>query len=515
MADVKISGLPASTVPLAGTEVLPLVQGGTTKQVSIANVTAGRAIAATSITTDTYKAASSSGGALQNSGGTPQLQWGAGGGNNLSVDVAININPANAAVAISPTGTGTVAISPAGALTINPTAASTINNTSIGAATASTGRFTTVTSTIATGTAPLVVASTTEVANLRAANATSADTANQVKSNATTGVLQVAGPGTGTTRVMTTPDANFTAARTDAAQTFTGDQTFGTVLATTFDTNVAAAGVTLAGTTLAADGTDTNIDVNITPKGSGKTQFTNMTRTTLSEGVMQELYSTSTAIFTGSQIAKTDIYGNDGGEAIVAYQDWRAAGNHSPNSRDMSLYIGLARSNTQTAGDRLFVLSSGSVRPSADNSASLGAASNRWSEVFAGNGTINTSDAREKTAVRQFTDNEIAAAKQLGSEIGMFKFLASVEEKGDSARNHIGMTVQRAIEIMTSHGLDPMAYGFICYDEWDDIIHQAATDTQEAVIQPAGNRFSFRSDQLLFFIARGFEARLSALESTA
>jgi hypothetical protein len=147
MADVKISGLPASTVPLAGTEVLPIVQGGATKQVSIANVTAGRDVSALSVTTDTYKAASSSGGSLQNSGGTPQLQWGAGGGNNLSVDVAININPANAAVAISPTGTGTVAISPAGALTINPTAASTINNTSIGATTASTGRFTSVTAT--------------------------------------------------------------------------------------------------------------------------------------------------------------------------------------------------------------------------------------------------------------------------------------------------------------------------------------------------------------------------------
>jgi hypothetical protein len=45
-----------------------------------------------------------------------------------------------------------------------------------------------------------------------------------LKSNATTGILQVAGPGAGTTRVMTTPDANFTAARTDAGQTFTGDQ---------------------------------------------------------------------------------------------------------------------------------------------------------------------------------------------------------------------------------------------------------------------------------------------------
>ena len=44
MADVKISALPASTVPLAGTEVLPIVQSSTTKQVSVANLTAGRAV---------------------------------------------------------------------------------------------------------------------------------------------------------------------------------------------------------------------------------------------------------------------------------------------------------------------------------------------------------------------------------------------------------------------------------------------------------------------------------------
>jgi|GEM_PF-1589310 len=42
-----------------------------------------------------------------------------------------------------------------------------------------------------------------------------------------------------------------------------------TVNATTFDTNVAAAAVTLAGTTLAADGTDANISLILTPKGTG------------------------------------------------------------------------------------------------------------------------------------------------------------------------------------------------------------------------------------------------------
>ena len=48
----------------------------------------------------------------------------------------------------------------------------------------------------------------------------------QILSNATTGILQVVGPAAASTRVMTTPDANFTAARTDAAQTFTGMQMF-------------------------------------------------------------------------------------------------------------------------------------------------------------------------------------------------------------------------------------------------------------------------------------------------
>jgi hypothetical protein len=42
MADLKISALTASTTPLAGTEVLPIVQSSTTKQVSVANLTAGR-----------------------------------------------------------------------------------------------------------------------------------------------------------------------------------------------------------------------------------------------------------------------------------------------------------------------------------------------------------------------------------------------------------------------------------------------------------------------------------------
>ena len=51
MADLKISALTASTTPLAGTEVLPIVQSSTTKQVSVANLTAGRAVSTLSLST--------------------------------------------------------------------------------------------------------------------------------------------------------------------------------------------------------------------------------------------------------------------------------------------------------------------------------------------------------------------------------------------------------------------------------------------------------------------------------
>ena len=42
MANTKISALTSATTPLAGTETLPVVQSGATKQVSVANLTAGR-----------------------------------------------------------------------------------------------------------------------------------------------------------------------------------------------------------------------------------------------------------------------------------------------------------------------------------------------------------------------------------------------------------------------------------------------------------------------------------------
>ena len=176
-----------------------------------------------------------------------------------------------------------------------------------------------------------------------------------------------------------------------------------------------------------------------------------------------------------------------------------------------------------------------------DNTVSFGGASYRWTTIYATTGAINTSDARAKTKVRTLADAEIEAAIEHSKEIGIFQWLDAVAKKGEKARQHIGMTVQRSIEIMESHGLDPMSYAFICYDVWADEFkeHPAidAVEAKAAVLddegnevepaieavegkdawteqtQTAGDRYAFRYDQLNLFIARGIEARLAALEA--
>lgn len=53
MADKKISQLTSSTTPLAGTEVLPIVQSGSTVKVAVSNLTAGRPVSALGLVTPT------------------------------------------------------------------------------------------------------------------------------------------------------------------------------------------------------------------------------------------------------------------------------------------------------------------------------------------------------------------------------------------------------------------------------------------------------------------------------
>ena len=185
--------------------------------------------------------------------------------------------------------------------------------------------------------------------------------------------------------------------------------------------------------------------------------------------------------------------------------------------------------------------------PVNDNANDLGLITKRWDDIFATNGTIQTSDAREKTAVRELTDAEMRVAKKLSKNIGFFQWLSAVEEKGEDARSHCGQTVQGVIAEFEAEGLDAFDYAMVCYNEWEDEFteHPAieaveaveavegvegvgaveAVEAVEAVdawteqTQEQGDRFSLRTDQLNHFMIRGLsqnqselEARLSALE---
>ena len=175
-----------------------------------------------------------------------------------------------------------------------------------------------------------------------------------------------------------------------------------------------------------------------------------------------------------------------------------------------------AGSTARTA--RWCVDHNGNFIPMGDGGYDIGWGSGRANNIYAKNGAINTSDGRMKNDVRAMSDPETEAAKAIAKEIGFWTW----KEQADmnDVREHCGLTVQRAMEIMESFGLEPFKYGFICYDKWDEqtVVSEygpANEDGSENPIYktiPAGDRYSFRIDELNMFIAKGFEARLSALE---
>jgi hypothetical protein len=136
VSGISLSGTVTSSgnLTLGGTLDLsaPPAIGGTT-----ANTITGTTItASTKFVGTNFDASGSGGGALRTSSSASVLQWGAGGGVNLTLDGAFNMNPANATISIAPTGTGT--------LTVNPATAGTMNNMAIGGTTPAAGAFTTL-----------------------------------------------------------------------------------------------------------------------------------------------------------------------------------------------------------------------------------------------------------------------------------------------------------------------------------------------------------------------------------
>lgn len=130
--------------------------------------------------------------------------------------------------------------------------------------------------------------------------------------------------------------------------------------------------------------------------------------------------------------------------------------------------------------------SSGNWSPVTDNVNSLGTASFKWSQLFAGTAVINTSDERHKQDIQ---DIDAAVLRAWGKvNYSQFKFKDAVVKKGDKARWHIGLIAQRVKEAFESEGLDAFEYGLLCYDEWEEErIEHPAQPAREAMLDSNGN----------------------------
>jgi hypothetical protein len=103
-----------------------------------------------------------------------------------------------------------------------------------------------------------------------------------------------------------------------------------------------------------------------------------------------------------------------------------------------------------------------------DNAINFGYASGRLASIYAGNGVIQTSDRNEKQDIAELTDAETRVAVAAKGLLRKFRWIDSVEEKGDEARIHFGIIAQDLQDAFTAEGLDASTYGMWCSDTWTD-----------------------------------------------
>ena len=125
---------------------------------------------------------------------------------------------------------------------------------------------------------------------------------------------------------------------------------------------------------------------------------------------------------------------------------------------------------------------------SSDNAMDVGDASARFDDVYATNGTIQTSDRNEKQDIEELSDAEQRVAVVAKGLMRKFRWIDSVAEKGDNARTHFGIIAQDRQDAFTAEGLDAGDYAMVISDTWTN------DDGNEQT------RLGVRYNQLLAFI---------------
>ena len=104
----------------------------------------------------------------------------------------------------------------------------------------------------------------------------------------------------------------------------------------------------------------------------------------------------------------------------------------------------------------------------ANNSKDLGSSTVKWDDVYATNGTIQTSDRNEKQDIAELSDAEQRVAVACKGLLRKFRWKYAVEEKGDEARIHFGIIAQDLQDAFTAEGLDAGDYAMFINSTWTD-----------------------------------------------
>ena len=130
------------------------------------------------------------------------------------------------------------------------------------------------------------------------------------------------------------------------------------------------------------------------------------------------------------------------------------------------------------------------VSPTSNGVVNLGLSGQKWATVYAATGAINTSDERQKQQIKTIDDSVLKAWAKV--DYCQFKFNDAVVIKSDGARWHFGVIAQQVKVAFESEGLDPFAYGVLCYDEWDNTF-----DADEKLMIAAGDSYGIRYEEAL------------------
>lgn len=132
--------------------------------------------------------------------------------------------------------------------------------------------------------------------------------------------------------------------------------------------------------------------------------------------------------------------------------------------------------------------------PSADNSINLGSSSFRFGTLYATTGTINTSDAREKTELTPLPQALKRAVRRVLSGVGAHQWHSAVATKGETeARLHIGVTAQAVRDAFVAEGVDPERWALFCADP---IMETTIETTRTKARVPIGDTGEFEEIEL-------------------